>query len=82
MYSSGRHLVLVLAALAFVAAVLGLLRSQAGPRAQAGEPLALLPENPRYFLFRGRPTVLVASATKAGRWPLRGARSRTSSIPG
>ncbi len=29
-------------------------------------PLALHPENPRYFLFRGRPTVLVASGEHYG----------------
>ncbi len=29
-------------------------------------PLALHPENPRYFLFRGKPTVLVTSGEHYG----------------
>ena len=29
--------------------------------AAASAPLALHPDNPRYFLFRGKPTVLVTS---------------------
>ena len=30
-------------------------------------PLALHPENPHYFLFRGKPTVLVTSGEHYGR---------------
>ncbi len=36
------------------------------PGAAAGEPIALHPENPRYFLFRGEPTILVTSAEHYG----------------
>ena len=32
----------------------------------AAEPLALLPENPHYFLFRGKPTVLITSGEHYG----------------
>jgi hypothetical protein len=32
----------------------------------AGKPLALHPENPHYFLFRGKPTILVTSAEHYG----------------
>ena len=34
--------------------------------AAASAPLALHPENPRYFLFRGKPTVLVTSGEHYG----------------
>ena len=34
--------------------------------ATASEPIALHPENPRYFLFRGRPTVLITSGEHYG----------------
>ena len=33
---------------------------------QAAAPIALHPDNPRYFLFRGKPTVLVTSAEHYG----------------
>ncbi|MDH7571008.1 MAG: hypothetical protein QHJ73_15635, partial [Armatimonadota bacterium] len=33
---------------------------------QSAAPIALHPENPRYFLFRGKPTVLVTSAEHYG----------------
>jgi hypothetical protein len=33
---------------------------------EAGEPIRLHPENPHYFLFRGKPTVLVTSAEHYG----------------
>lgn len=36
------------------------------PAGAAAEPLALHPENPHYFLFRGKPTVLVTSAEHYG----------------
>jgi hypothetical protein len=36
------------------------------PRAAADRPLALHPENPHYFLFRGKPTVLMTSAEHYG----------------
>jgi hypothetical protein len=32
----------------------------------AGPPIGLHPENPHYFLFRGRPTVLVGSTEHYG----------------
>src|SRR5262245_51857411 len=32
----------------------------------ADEPLALHPDNPHYFLFRGKPTILVTSAEHYG----------------
>ena len=34
--------------------------------ARAGEPLALHPKNPHYFLFRGQPTILVTSGEHYG----------------
>src|SRR4051794_12560615 len=34
--------------------------------APAAEPLRLHPDNPRYFLFRGKPAVLVTSAEHYG----------------
>ncbi|MHB1309821.1 MAG: hypothetical protein ACYDC1_02815 [Limisphaerales bacterium] len=34
--------------------------------AQAAQPLSLHPDNPHYFLFRGRPTVLITSAEHYG----------------
>ena len=33
----------------------------------AGGPIRLHPENPHYFLFRGRPTVLITSGEHYGR---------------
>jgi hypothetical protein len=36
------------------------------PAAGADPPLALHPDNPHYFLFRGRPTVLISSAEHYG----------------
>src|SRR5262249_21783695 len=36
------------------------------PAADAGAPLALHPDNPHYFLFRGKPTVLVTSGEHYG----------------
>src|SRR5512145_1315636 len=44
--------------------VLVLVLAAAG--AAAHPPLALHPENPRYFLFRGKPTVLVTSGEHYG----------------
>src|SRR5438309_6703787 len=38
----------------------------AAPAAEPPKPLALHPENPRYFLFRGKPTVLITSAEHYG----------------
>ena len=38
----------------------------AAVRAAAGEPLNLHPDNPHYFLFRGKPTVLVTSGEHYG----------------
>jgi len=35
-------------------------------RAAATEPIALYPENPHYFLWRGRPTILLTSAEHHG----------------
>ena len=32
----------------------------------SGAPLALHPENPHYFLFRGKPTVLITSGEHYG----------------
>ena len=43
----------------------GLVRAAESGR-QAVTPLSLLPENPRYFLFRGQPTVLVTSGEHYG----------------
>jgi hypothetical protein len=34
--------------------------------APAASPLALHPENPHYFLFRGKPTVLITSGEHLG----------------
>src|SRR5690349_16598232 len=36
------------------------------PKADAGPPLALHPDNPHYFLFHGKPTVLVTSGEHYG----------------
>ena len=36
------------------------------PALQAAEPIRLHPDNPHYFLFRGKPTVLVTSAEHYG----------------
>ena len=36
------------------------------PAAPPAEPLALHPDNPHYFLFRGKPTVLVTSGEHYG----------------
>jgi hypothetical protein len=36
------------------------------PPAQAHKPLTLHPDNPHYFLFRGKPTVLITSAEHYG----------------
>lgn len=38
----------------------------AAAQAPAGEPIRLHPDNPHYFLFRGRPTVLITSAEHYG----------------
>src|SRR5262245_11031978 len=34
--------------------------------ASAAEPLALHPDNPHYFLFRGKPTILITSGEHYG----------------
>src|SRR5437667_6081573 len=48
-------------------AVAGLLTAGVGVGlAQDQRPLALHPDNPHYFLFRGKPTVLVTSAEHYG----------------
>lgn len=44
----------------------GLLALVAGGSSRAEEPLKLLPENPHYVAFRGKPTVLVASTEHYG----------------
>jgi len=36
------------------------------PATAADKPLALHPDNPRYFLFRGKPAVLVTSGEHYG----------------
>src|SRR5262245_29626948 len=38
----------------------------AAPAAAAAEPLRLHPDNPHYFLFRGKPTVLITSGEHYG----------------
>src|SRR5918994_6625367 len=65
---SGRLTVLAIVAvvLAIVFVGAGLLRAQAEATPQVAKPLTLLPENPRYFLFRGRPTVLITSGEHYG----------------
>src|SRR6476661_6100827 len=37
-----------------------------GSIAPAAEPLSLHPDNPHYFLFRGKPTILITSAEHYG----------------
>ena len=37
-------------------AITAVLASVAGPGAAARQPISLHPENPLYFLFRGKPT--------------------------
>jgi hypothetical protein len=54
-----------MSARALAAALLALAPSLATAAGDA-QPLSLLPENPRYFLFRERPTVLVASGEHYG----------------
>src|SRR5918994_736136 len=65
---SGRLTVLAIVAvvLAIVFVGAGLLRAQAEATPQVAKPLTLLPENPRYFLFRGQPTVLITSGEHYG----------------
>jgi hypothetical protein len=43
-----------------------LLLAVASPSFAADKPLALHPENPHYFLFRGKPTILITSAEHYG----------------
>src|SRR5207245_10276828 len=47
---------------------LAVLFCAAGPAtaAEPAKPLALHPDNPHYFLFRGKPTVLITSAEHYG----------------
>jgi hypothetical protein len=52
-------------ALIAVTALLGALLA-AVPTAADPEPLRLHPDNPRYFLFRGKPTVLITSGEHYG----------------
>lgn len=61
--TSGRH---IRAATAFAAVVL--IWNLAPARGAGGEspPIALHPKNPHYFLFRGRPTVLIGSTEHYG----------------
>ena len=61
------HAILAWAALlvALVAAG-GIARAQSASREQNHPPISLLPENPRYFLFRGRPTILITSGEHYG----------------
>jgi hypothetical protein len=51
---------------AFVPLVLLLLASTTAAAAETHPPLALLPGNPHYFLFRGKPTVLITSGEHYG----------------
>jgi hypothetical protein len=44
----------------------GLLSSDFVPSSRGAEPLKLHPENPHYVVFRGKPTVLVASTEHYG----------------
>jgi hypothetical protein len=52
--------------LRFVAASLALLLPAGTASGGDHPPLALHPDNPRYFLFRGEPTVLVTSGEHYG----------------
>src|SRR6266571_5043037 len=53
-----------------ICACLGVTRAEqsAQPAAQkkTGKPIGLHPENPHYFLFRGKPTVLITSGEHYG----------------
>jgi len=49
-----------------LAVLLGAALLVAGPARAADRPLALHPDNPRYFLFRGKPAVLVTSGEHYG----------------
>jgi hypothetical protein len=40
--------------------------AQQATQARTGDPIALHPENPHYFLWRGRPTILISSAEHYG----------------
>ena len=48
------------------ALLLAFLPALATASATAGPPIAVHPENPRYFLWRGRPTVLVTGGEHYG----------------
>jgi hypothetical protein len=62
----GRHVLTLLAALfAVVAGAVQIQSLFAAPPAPE-KPISLNPENPHYFLFRGRPTVLITSAEHYG----------------
>ncbi len=49
-----------------LAAVGAILAATGGRTAGAAQPIALCPENPHYFLWRGKPTVLVTSGEHYG----------------
>jgi hypothetical protein len=64
--SAGRSTLAWLCRCALVVLLAGL-SAPAAPRAQdRWPPISLHPENPRYFLWRGKPTVLVTSAEHYG----------------
>src|SRR5438477_11984282 len=49
-----------------IAAALGLANQANGADEQAEKPLSLHPDNPRYFLFRGKPAFLLTSGEHYG----------------
>ena len=49
-----------------LAAVLGTLAAAGGRQAAPAAPISLHPANPHYFLFRGKPTVLITSGEHYG----------------
>jgi Cellulase (glycosyl hydrolase family 5) len=62
----GRHVLILLAVLfAFVAGIVPTQLQLAAPQEPA-KPISLNPEDPHYFLFRGRPTVLITSTEHYG----------------
>jgi hypothetical protein len=71
-FSSSCSRLQVSAALIFLAALVSLIagvdpvQSTLAAPAEAAKPISLDPQNPHYFLFRGRPTVLITSTEHYG----------------
>jgi hypothetical protein len=62
----GRRVLMLLTALIAVVAGAVQIQSLLAAPSEPAKPIALNPENPHYFLFRGRPTVLITSTEHYG----------------